>query len=44
MPAILPLFSLRYRQVTLQSTFIPTLNGGVNNGSVIFFYGRYTFE
>ena len=43
-PAILPLFSLRYQRVTLQSTFIPTINGGVNNGSVIFFYGRYTFE
>jgi palmitoyl transferase len=44
LPAILPLFSLRYQRVTLQSTFIPTINGGVNNGSVIFFYGRYTFD
>ncbi|CAG0963236.1 lipid IVA palmitoyltransferase [Burkholderiales bacterium] len=43
-PAALPLFSLRYGQASLVSTFIPTVNGGVNNGSVIFLLGRYTFK
>lgn len=39
-PAVLPLFSLRYQKFTLVSTFIPTLNGGVNNGSVLYVFGR----
>ena len=25
-------------------TFIPTLNGGINNGSVLFLFGRYDFS
>ena len=33
-PALLPLLSLRYRQATLMTTYIPTLNGGINHGSV----------
>ena len=43
-PAILPMFALRYDQFVLQSTFIPTLNGGINNGSVLYVFGRYTFD
>jgi palmitoyl transferase len=38
-PAILPLFSLRYQKATLISTFIPTLNGGVNHGSILYIFG-----
>ena len=39
-PAILPLFSLRYDKFTLVSTFIPTLNGGINHGSVLYVFGK----
>jgi len=37
-PAILPMAGLRYQNFTLLSTFIPTLNGGVNHGSVLYFF------
>jgi len=43
-PALLPLASLRYGQASLMATFIPTLNGGINNGSVAFIFGRYAFK
>jgi palmitoyl transferase len=43
-PAALPLATLRYGQATLFSTFIPTLNGGVNHGSTLFVYGSYVFK
>jgi len=43
-PAILPLASLRYGQATLVTTFIPNINGGVNHGSVLFVFGRYTLK
>jgi palmitoyl transferase len=39
-PALLPLLSLRYRQATLMTTYIPTVNGGINNGSILYFFGR----
>lgn len=39
-PAVLPLASLRYRDVTVFTTYIPTLNGGVNHGSTLFVFGR----
>jgi hypothetical protein len=39
-PAILPLFNLRWGPATLMSTFIPTLNGGINHGSVWYFFGQ----
>jgi palmitoyl transferase len=42
-PAVLPLFSLRYGRFTLVSTYIPTL-GGVNNGSVLYVFGRVTLD
>ncbi|MDR2244318.1 MAG: hypothetical protein LBE15_02780 [Burkholderiales bacterium] len=43
-PAALPLVSLRYKEATLVTTFIPTIGGGVNNGSVLYVFGRYTFK
>ncbi|MEO8135471.1 MAG: phospholipid:lipid A palmitoyltransferase [Betaproteobacteria bacterium] len=42
-PALVPLASLSYRKATLMATFIPTVNGGINNGSVLFVFGRYGF-
>jgi len=39
-PAVLPLFSLRYDRVTLLSTYIPNIGGGVNNGSVFYIFGK----
>jgi len=43
-PALLPLASFRYQQATLVLTYIPTLGGGVNHGSTLFVFGRYTFD
>jgi palmitoyl transferase len=43
-PAILPLFSLRWQKATLVTTFIPTLNGGINNGSVLYVFGRIALD
>lgn len=43
-PAILPLFSLRWQKATLVSTFIPTLNGGINHGSVLYVFGRIAID
>jgi lipid IVA palmitoyltransferase len=43
-PVILPMFNLRYDQFTLMSTFIPTLNGGINHGSVWYFFGEIVFK
>jgi palmitoyl transferase len=43
-PAILPVFSLRWQKVTLTSTFIPTLNGGINHGSVLYVFGRIALD
>ncbi len=43
-PAALPLASLRYGQATLVATYIPTLNGGINHGSTLYVFGRYTFK
>lgn len=40
-PAALPLASLRFQKATLVAAFIPTLNGGVNNGSTLYIFGRY---
>jgi len=39
-PVVLPLFSLRYKQVELFSTYIPKLNGGINHGDVLYFFGK----
>ena len=43
-PAVLPLFSLRYGQATLVSTYIPNFGGGINNGSVLYVFGRVTID
>lgn len=42
-PALLPLASVAYGKATLIATFIPTLNNGINNGSVLFVFGKYRF-
>ena len=42
-PVILPVASLKYRKATLMVTFIPTVNGGINNGSVAFAFARFGF-
>jgi len=42
-PALLPLASVAYGKATLIATFIPTLNNGINNGSVLFVFGKYKF-
>lgn len=42
-PAVLPLAALKFGRATLLTTFIPTLNGGINNGSVLFVFGKYRF-
>ena len=42
-PALLPLFALRYDRFTLLSTYIPSL-GGVNNGSVFYFFGKVALD
>jgi palmitoyl transferase len=43
-PAALPMASLRYKEAALAATFIPNVGGGVNNGSVLYVFGRYTFK
>ena len=43
-PAVLPLLTLRYRQANLVMTYIPTLGGGVNHGSTLYIFGRYTLD
>lgn len=42
-PAVLPMASIGYKKFTLMGTFIPTINGGINNGSVAYVFGRYAF-
>jgi lipid IVA palmitoyltransferase len=43
-PVVLPLFSLRYDKVTLFSTYIPNVGGGVNNGSVFYIFGKIALQ
>jgi len=42
-PAVLPLVSLRYQKVTVYGTYIPTV-GGVNNGSVVYVFGKIALD
>jgi palmitoyl transferase len=42
-PAVLPLASLRYQRFTLLGTYIPTL-GGVNNGSILYVFGKIALD
>ena len=43
-PAVLPLLTFRYRQANLVMTYIPALGGGINHGSTLFAFGRYTLD
>lgn len=43
-PVALPLLTFRYQNASLVTTFIPTIGGGVNNGSVLYIFGRYTLK
>jgi palmitoyl transferase len=40
-PVLLPIASVAYGKVTVMGAFIPTVNGGINNGSVAFLFARY---
>ena len=42
-PAVLPVAGIAYGKATLMATFIPTINGGVNNGSVLYAFAKYAF-
>jgi palmitoyl transferase len=39
-PAVLPLASVRTGQLEILTSYIPKLNGGVNHGSVLYFFGK----
>jgi palmitoyl transferase len=43
-PAVLPLASLRYDRLTLYTTYIPNLGGGVNHGSVFYIFGMVNIQ
>ncbi|MGL4602518.1 MAG: hypothetical protein ACRCU9_00080 [Iodobacter sp.] len=43
-PAPLPVASIRYGKASLIGTFIPRLNGQLNNGNVAYVFGRYEFD
>jgi hypothetical protein len=40
-PGILPVASVRYRQVSIETAYIP---GGKGYGNVLFFWGKYRFR
>jgi len=39
-PAALPLFTLRYRNAELLTTYIPNLGSRINHGSVLYVFGK----
>ena len=43
-PAVLPIVSLRYGQARVDATYIPNLGGGINNGSVLYVFGRVILD
>jgi palmitoyl transferase len=43
-PVVLPLMSLRYDRVTVMSTYIPNFGGGINQGSVFYFFGKIALD
>ena len=43
-PAVLPLVTLRYGQGRIDATYIPNLGGGINNGSVLYVFGRVILD
>jgi palmitoyl transferase len=42
-PVVLPLVSVNYDKFTLYSTYIPTV-GGVNNGSILYVFGKIALD
>jgi lipid IVA palmitoyltransferase len=42
-PALLPLASVRYDKVTVYTTYIPSF-GGINNGSVLYIFGKVALD
>ena len=43
-PVVLPLASLRYDRVTVMATYIPNFGGGINHGSVFYFFGKIALD
>ena len=43
-PVVLPLGSVRYDRVSLFGTYIPNLGGGINQGSVFYFFAKVTLD
>jgi len=43
-PAVLPLASVRYQQATMVTTYIPALGGGINHGSTLYVFGRFSLK
>jgi lipid IVA palmitoyltransferase len=43
-PAVLPLFTLRYQKAEVLTTYVPKLGGGVNHGSVLYVFGKIDFK
>ena len=43
-PVLLPLLTFRYERANVVMTYIPTLGGGVNHGSTLYVFGRYTLD
>lgn len=42
-PAIWPMFSLRYAGANIYGTYLPKLGHGLNNGNVAYVFGGYAF-
>jgi palmitoyl transferase len=42
-PAVLPLLSVRYDKFTVYGTYVPSL-GGINNGSVVYIFGKVALD
>ena len=43
-PVLLPLFTVRSQKVEVLTTYIPTLNGGVNHGSILYVFGKVSLQ
>jgi palmitoyl transferase len=43
-PIVLPLASVRYSSVTVYTTYIPKLGGGINHGSVFYIFGMISLD
>jgi palmitoyl transferase len=43
-PVLLPLFTVRSQKVEVLTTYIPTLNGGVNHGSILYVFGKISLQ